>query len=186
MASEQEDVLAVSEHSSEEFSGFSQSEVVDVPVCGNKKLSKKPSSKVKDKNKGIKPTEKQSGSNVVQPGTSNFDITSLSSLDIVQLRNSLSIKEPQQTCTQQNDVFASDDELHSYFGYQLDNLPKLSVEFYPQDLSGGESPRPKPKNISTDLSSALFLVRKKMYRKLMTGIFPNLRFLRKENLLLSH
>ena len=74
----------------------------------------------------------------------------------MQLRNLLGIKEPQQTCTQQNDVFASDDDLHSYFGYQLDYLPKLSIEFNPQDLSGGESPRPKPKNISTDLSSALF------------------------------
>ena len=59
MASEQDDVLAVSEHSSEEFSGFSQSEIVDVPVRRKKKLSKKPSPKVKDKNKGITPTEKQ-------------------------------------------------------------------------------------------------------------------------------
>ena len=180
MASEQDNVLAVSEHSSEEFSGFSQSEVVDVPVRGKKKLSKKPSlkvkdKKVKDKSKGIKPTEKQSGSNIVQPGPSIFDITSLCFSDIVQLRNLLGIKEPQQTCTQQNDVFASDDDLHSYFGYQLDNLPKLSVEFDPQDLSGGESPRPKPKNISTDLSSALFSSEKENVQETDDWDLPKLK-----------
>ena len=35
---------------------------------------------------------------------------------------------------------ADDNDFQSYFGYKLDNLPRMSVEFDPDDLSDGDPP----------------------------------------------
>ena len=154
MASEQDDVLTVSDHSSDEFSGFSPvSDSGQVQkIKKNKssgKIKGKPSLKIKRKenkeNKGKAPV-KPSGSNVVRPITSKFDISSLKDGDISKLRELLGITPPINTQANSGDL-ADDNDFQSYFGYKLDSLPRMSVEFDPDDLSDGDPPVGKKRHV---------------------------------------
>lgn len=177
MGSERDEVLSLNDEEEGSFSGFSPLNLTrdtdsDMePATSSKKKPKSVVSKVTNKSRGAKtlvtksnrggikkkapvPSTSKNKENVTVSQKGNlggFDISKLSSNDIVKLREVLGINN-NSINTQQ---YADDDDFQSVFGQSLDSLPNIHVEVDSGDISDTDMIR-GPSSMSKNLSQAMF------------------------------